>query len=86
MFGVVTFKYQYRINGYKIDFYFPEINLCVEYDKNYHKYQSNKDRLREDSIKEYIKCDFLRVNEGEELEALNTIIKIAQKKLYLKIS
>lgn len=82
--GIVSFEYQYRINGYIIDFYFPEIDLCVEYDEHYHKYQLNKDKLREKSIKKYLECDFLRVNEGEELESLNRIIKLTLEKLYLK--
>ena len=86
LIGIVDFEYQYRVNGYIIDFYFSEIDLCVEYDEHYHKYQLHKDKLREDVIKEYLECDFLRVIEGEEWEALNTIIKTAQKKLYIRRS
>lgn len=78
--GIVSFEYQFRIDGYIIDFYFPEIDLCVEYDEYYHKYQLNKDELREEKIKKHLECDFLRVNEGEELEGFNKIIRVILEK------
>lgn len=84
LYDIISFEYQYRINSYIIDFYFPEIDLCVEYDEHYHKYQLNKDKLREESIKKSLECDFLRVNEGEELKALNKIIRVLLEKKHLK--
>jgi very-short-patch-repair endonuclease len=84
LFGIVSFEYQYRVNGYIIDLYFPEIDLCIEYDEQYHKYQLDKDKSREENIKKCIGCNFLRVNEGEELKALNRIIELTLEKLYIR--
>ncbi|WP_352419451.1 DUF559 domain-containing protein [Proteiniborus sp.] len=80
LYGIVSFEYQYRINGYIIDFYFPEIDLCVEYDEHYHKYQLNKDKLREESIKKYLECDFLRVNEGGGIQLQKLFICVLMQK------
>ena len=73
---IMEFKYQYRVNGYIVDFYFPQLNLCVEYDECHHENHKDKDDIREKSITGYKDCDFLRVAEGEELQGLNKILKI----------
>ncbi len=78
--GILDFKYQYKIQEYIVDFYFPKLNLCVEYDENHHKNIVKQDSIRENRIKEYIQCNFLRVSEGRELEGLNELIKLLVQK------
>ncbi|NMA48628.1 MAG: hypothetical protein GX947_02480 [Tissierellia bacterium] len=42
---------QYKVLGYRLDFYFPNLPLIVEYDEDYHKYQKRKDKKRMNNIK-----------------------------------
>lgn len=74
--GILEFKYQHQVSKYIIDFYFPELNLCVEYDETHHKHTVEKDVVRETAIKKLLHCDFLRVQEGKELEGLNKLIRL----------
>ena len=79
--GILDFECQYRVDNYSVDFYFPKLNLCVEYDETHHKYTKDGDIFRERHIIELIGCNFLRVNEGEELQGLNQILKINMRQL-----
>jgi very-short-patch-repair endonuclease len=72
--GVVAFETQYVVSNYRIDFYLPVLNLAVEYDENHHRYKQHKDKMREKEIKNILGCSFLRVKEGQELEAVNKIL------------
>lgn len=72
---IVEFEEQYLIEGYKIDFYFPSLNLAVEYDEQHHKNQNLDDIERENNIKKSLGCEFLRVTEGIELQAINLILR-----------
>jgi len=58
----LTLERQYKVNGYKIDGFIPELNLALEYDEKGHKSKSQKieDSNREFDIKNEIGCDFLR--------------------------
>ncbi len=54
---------EYRVGTYRIDLYFPKYKLAVECDENNHKnYEVLGEKLRELSIKEILKCTFLRFN------------------------
>ena len=59
------FKYkiirQYQVEGYFVDGYISELNLCVEVDEK----PKNKERdiEREKIIKEKLNCEFLRIND-----------------------
>ena len=33
-----------------LDFYIPELKLCIEYDEDHHKTQQEKDKIREQEI------------------------------------
>lgn len=50
--SITTYESQYSVcdNKYRIDFYFPKLNIAIEYDENYHKGQQNKDKQREYEI------------------------------------
>ena len=79
-------KKQYPIDGgkYKLDFYLEGV-LIVEYDEGHHKYQKNKDLERIIYCRDWLannegegdnwRCPVIRVNEGQELEGLNKIIR-----------
>ena len=50
-------------NGkYRIDFYLPEFNLAIEYDEEYHRYQQEEDKQREEKIKSCLHCEFIRLD------------------------
>ena len=55
--NLTTYKQQYNVcnNKYRIDYYFPLLNIAVEYDENYHnsKEQIEKDKQREYEIQRY---------------------------------
>lgn len=38
--------HQYFINGYKLDFFIPDLNMIIEYDEDHHKYTSEQDHNR----------------------------------------
>ena len=72
---------EYGINGYFVDFYMPSYSLIIEHDGGYHftKPQMEKDKKREQSIREYVKRElddgitFIRIKEGKEIEGLAAI-------------
>ena len=53
--------------GYFVDGYDKENNIVYEFDENYHstKQQKEKDLIREEKIKEILKCKFIRIKENE---------------------
>ena len=68
-------KFQYYIDGYKIDLYFPDYNLAIEVDEFNHK---DRDKLYENKREEYIKeklgCKFIRFNPDEKNFNIGNII------------
>ncbi len=54
---------QYKVAGYFLDGYCPEIRLAIEIDEPYHlkEKQMIKDKRREIYIKDKLKCNFLRI-------------------------
>lgn len=78
-FPTVDIKTQHTVGRYRIDFYMPEHDLAIEYDEHFHKFQQDADRDREDYISTRIKCDFIRVNEGDEGSAIIEIFKAINK-------
>ena len=74
--GVTTIISQYQVLNYRIDFYLPDLNIAVEYDEIYHKSNVESDTKRQLDIENYLQCNFVRVQEGFELEGINKIIKV----------
>lgn len=56
--------------GYWVDGYDKNKNVVIEFDEKYHNKQIEKDNKRQNEIIEYLKCDFIRINENGE-EKLN---------------
>lgn len=52
-FDKYDIKTQYTINGYRVDFFFPNINLIIEIDSKVHKKESQilKDKFRDFELK-----------------------------------
>ena len=50
--SLTTYIPQYNVCGgkYRIDFYFPLLNIAIEYDENYHNQPQKKDKQREYEI------------------------------------
>lgn len=57
---------QFRIGGYFLDGYIPEINLAIEVDESSHEGQKEKDKEREEFIKQKLGCQFLRQKTKKE--------------------
>ena len=60
-----------------IDFYFPKLNIAVEFDEEYHNAQDGKDRGREEIIKEILGCSFIRVPE-KDIDNEEKILELLQ--------
>jgi very-short-patch-repair endonuclease len=58
---------QYYIDGFLVDLYLPDYNLCIEFDENKHKYNKEKDFERQAYIEKINKCSFIRVNENDDI-------------------
>lgn len=57
--SITTYQTQYSCcnNKYRIDFYFPKLNIAIEYDEKYHENQLEKDKQREYEIMRDIYID-----------------------------
>lgn len=58
---------QYPIDKYRLDLYFPEYKLAIEFDENSHRYRNPQDLARERFIKEKINCNFIRIKEKSDI-------------------
>ena len=56
---------QFRTAGYFIDGYCPVYNLAVEIDEPFHNNQLEKDKEREQNIKNELNCVFIRIPTNE---------------------
>ena len=56
---------QFRTSGYFIDGYSPIYNLAIEIDEAYHNNQIEKDKEREQNIKNELNCVFIRIPTNE---------------------
>jgi very-short-patch-repair endonuclease len=86
--GIVSFKTQHYIDGFRIDFYCSELKLAVEYDEDFHASRTNLDLIRQRHIANKLGCHFIRVKKGYEIDGLNQIIKFitARRLRYERIS
>ena len=58
-------EYYIKELGYWVDGYDEENNIVYEYDEKHHRYQKEKDKIREEEIKNFLKCDFIRIKENK---------------------
>ncbi|GGA69493.1 DUF559 domain-containing protein [Ornithinibacillus halotolerans] len=77
--GIVDIYDQYKVDNYIVDFYIPQLELVIEYDEKHHKEQIKDDKIRQEYIEEKLGVQFIRVNEGKELQGLNQVIKLLLK-------
>lgn len=90
----ITLECQKYINydenkKYFIDYYIPEINLAIEMDEYYHKFNKENDKYREDNIVEYLECRFYRIKENKKnklnFEEIKKDLSIYIKYLCIKL-
>lgn len=79
-----TYLEEFRVGKYRLDYYFPEYSIVVEYDENKHKYYLEQDKKREEEVKKILgnEVKFVRVQEGKEFEGIIHIISELSKKFY----
>lgn len=82
--GIEKFNYQYIISGYRVDFFFPMLELVVEFDEYSHKNKLSVDVERQNAIEKETGYHFIRVDEGKELEGLNLILLFRENCLRIK--
>lgn len=79
----VTLKTQYSIGRYRIDGFIPELNLAIEYDEKFHKYQHTSDIARELKIHEINhRITFVRLNCEDTIPT--NISKVIERVVLLK--
>lgn len=76
------FVEEFSVGKYRLDYYFLEYGIIVEYDEKAHKYRLEEDKNREREIKKILGDDvkFIRVQEGKEFEGIIHIISELIKK------
>ena len=56
-------RLQHKVKDYKIDLYFPDYNLWIEFDENGHGgYNADLDKQRTQMINDILKCKWIRFN------------------------
>ncbi|MGL5051261.1 MAG: Rha family transcriptional regulator [Fusobacteriaceae bacterium] len=69
---------QFNVDGYRVDFYIPSKNICVEYDEKQHFTSMNvdKDLERQRYIEDKIGCKFIRCDyRDSDVKNLAKVIK-----------
>ena len=82
LLGIFTIYSQYLVGSYRVDWYIPKLNLCIEYDEAHHRKKiqiKKEDRDRQKHIEKKLGCTFLRVEQGKEYLALGKIMRKALK-------
>lgn len=59
--------------GYWVDGYDQKNNVVYEYYEKEHKTKKQRDRIRQNEIQKYLKCDFIIIHEGDEIKYLKQI-------------
>lgn len=67
-FGIFGIR-QYKVLGYRIDYYIPELKLAIEYDEDGHRYYNHKsEKVRQDRICNYLDCKMYRISDDNSDE------------------
>lgn len=77
-FNIKSIK-QYNVDGCRIDFYIPSLNIAVEYDEeqHYNKFNMKLDIEREKYIKSKLNCEFIRCDyRDSDIKNVMKIIKL----------
>lgn len=71
---------QYVVDGYRVDFYIPKLNLAIEYDEQHHATQVDEDIKRQNYIERKLKCVFVRCDYNDsDIKNTMKIIKYILK-------
>ena len=74
---------QYNVDGYRIDFYIPSLNIAVEYDEEHHYNQINQsnDIMRQEYIESIIGARFIRCDyrDSDIKNVMKVVIDILNK-------
>lgn len=76
--GITPILPQHHVPPHFLDFFLPEWRLAIEYDERHHgsARQMLADAERQATIEQCLGASFVRVSVGQEIEALNRILKI----------
>jgi len=73
---------QWRVAGYLVDAYIPQLNVVVEFDEtgsHTFPYQQKQDLLRQTRISKLLGCEFLRVKEANwNVNPVKTLCQVRQ--------
>ena len=58
---------QKQILGYRVDLYFTDYNIAVEFDESHHNYQTIADAHRQNVIENELKCIFIRAKQTDDI-------------------
>lgn len=77
--GVVGCYPQYRLeigsSVYWIDLYVPTLNLAIEVDEHWHRFQTEDDHRRQSQIMNKLNCEFLRIKPEDDVdEVINQVL------------
>ncbi|MGL5049201.1 MAG: endonuclease domain-containing protein [Fusobacteriaceae bacterium] len=70
---------QFNVDGYRIDFYIPSKNICIEYDEYGHNSETAiiKDLERQKYVVEKLGCKFIRCNYTDsDVKNLAKVVKL----------
>ena len=71
---------QYNVDKYKVDFYIPNLNICIEYDEEYHCSKTDKGTERQIYITNKLNCNFIRCNyKDSDIKNVMKVIKYILK-------
>jgi hypothetical protein len=72
------YKVSYEDTCYYVDFYIPELNVCIEYDEKHHYTEDNmlKDAKRQEYIENKLGCSFIRVDDDKFMDNNNYAKKL----------
>ena len=71
---------QYNVDKYRVDFYIPNLNICIEYDEEYHCSKTDKDTERQIYITNKLNCNFIRCNyKDSDIKNVMKVIKYILK-------
>ena len=89
IYNEIPVKMQYKVAGYRVDFYIPSMHTILEVDGFMHKYSTKHDSKRDLKIKEElgkpleivrIKTKYIEQNAELLVEAIKTLIQERHKK------
>jgi len=80
-----TVVFQHPIKEYKVDIYFPDLNIVLEIDEMKHEsYDNWNENYREAIIKEKLGCEFIRFNPNSNKENVGIVINNIFKRITLR--